>query len=130
MKRLTAFAAALFAVAAYSGEPLQGPALQAPLPGLFRLADGLTVNQVVAVEAATGVERQEGGSWLGVGYWAIIQEPDFVQSLAMALGPDPDCKGKGLSFARCVKERLDEGEACKVHKEGEVYHAHCEERPT
>ncbi len=69
---------------------------------------------------------------LGGEHFAHMWRPDFVEAWALieAIGlsdPDPDCEGSGISFVRCVKKQLDAGKDCTLSKEGNTYHAHCEE---
>ncbi len=65
---------------------------------------------------------------LGGDYRARAWRPDFAESWALvaAMDDEPDCAGSGLSFAKCVKKRLDKGEKCTLEKVGGEYRAHCE----
>lgn len=111
-------------------ENVPAPALNTDL--FLSVLDGLTEDDVVDVARSVPVAREGRLVLLGDGYYANVSRPDFVHAWVMATafdggGPDPDCKGTGLGFAKCVKRHLDNGEECTVHKEGDEYHAHREE---
>ena len=66
--------------------------------------------------------------------YGLTTEPGFVAGWAMLVRfqeeeeeEEPDCRGKGLGFARCVKKHLDDGETCTVSREDDGnYVAFCE----
>ena len=100
------------------------------LPGLMEILDQTDGDEVVITKKGDlATELDVDAFSLGVGYIGWIHRPDIVEAWAMLAveGPEPDCEGSGRKFMKCVKDHLDNGEECELHKDGDTYHAHCEE---
>ncbi len=121
-------AAGLFAIAACSAEGPAAPIIPGELNHLISLVDGLSADQGAVVSTGeVTLERTADWHSLGGGYFAVIEWPGFLDELKMAFGADPDCESSRSSFAECVKDQLDDGMACAVYRQNEVYFAHCRE---
>ena len=96
-------------------------------PGVFAeqflpILDDLTEDHALAMSADGSAKNATIA--LGGSYRARVWRPGFVESWVILMDP-PDCAGKGLGFAKCVKKHLDDGEVCTVSKSGDAYEAHC-----
>ena len=91
--------------------------------------DNLTEDDVVAIAMGEAVPANEGRMVsLGDEHLAHVWRPGFVEAWVMVTAwdadPDPDCKGSGIGFVKCVRRHVDDGEEYTVHKVGNEYHAH------
>lgn len=125
------------------GTPADGHQKAVEVEGIaeYRIADAIAqLNDEQVLHSRTGIPYAATNYGdrthdFGEGLYGLTSEPGFVASFAMLAyfqeeeeEDEPDCRGKGLKFARCVKDRMDKGEKCSSWKEGDEYVAYCEPR--